>query len=199
MPPLTALVGTRLAVPDGIYAEPVLIRPAPGPVSPPLVAAMPVEPVSTISPYVRGTGGTPFIVSSGLERPMIALPLMPFRPTLSPYEPPPATDQAIVNPNTPVPPQQQKPAAKPGDVMGWWTNAVTGSQVPGKASTPPDKSAGWTWKPSYTVVVAPPKLKPGVEEVPTPLTKALGGFDVSKVPVWGWVAGAALLVLVLRR
>jgi hypothetical protein len=194
MTTLTLVAPVATAAPpvkDPSASAPVLITPVPVGVAPPLVAAPPVAPVAERSPYTMGTGGTPFSVVSGYAKPCVSLPLRLALPVTSPYGAPPTADQSVFNPNTPVPPQPTKPSPNPLDVMGFWYNTVTGTQVPGKQKDgPPSKMAGWQWRAAFTVHTAKPSVAPVPEMVPTPRLPTVAGFDLNTVPVWGWVVVA---------
>lgn len=183
MPPLTVLVATRpstFPVKDGIYATPILPPPVAGPVAPPLDAPILPDPGPMIAPYVRGTGGTPFVVSSGIEKPFVALPFQPYplRPVISPYSPPdPATDptaQAIVNPNQPVPAQPPKPLPPGTKVVMPVPTGLQPAKLP---------------------------VAPVTKEVPVPgpIQGTVAGFDLGQVPWWGWALVAIVGVRALLR
>lgn len=180
---LTVAVATLRVQPvrDGTLAEPILATPQAVPVAPPLDAAILPSPVPYVSPYVRGTGGTPFVVSSGIEKPYVALPFQPYplRPVISPYAPPETSGdqnaQQIVNPNQPVPAQPTKPLPPGTKVV---MPVLTGQQ-PTKAPVPA-----------------------GVEEVPTPggpVRGTIAGFDLATIPWWGWAVVAVVGAKVLLR
>lgn len=183
MPPLTALIATQpsgVPVKDGMFTVPILPPPVAGPVNPPLDAPILPDPGPMIAPYVRGTGGTPFVVSAGIEKPTVAVPFQPYplRPVISPYEPPdPATDpmaQAIVNPNQAVPAQPPRPLPQGTKVI-----------MPVPTGLQPVK------RPVAPMTTEVP--------VPGPIQGTVAGFDLGQVPWWGWAIVAVVGVKLLVR
>lgn len=207
--PLTVPIGTRMA------GDPELTRvltypgggiiPRPVPVAPPLETAPPVDPITVPSPYQqRGEGTTPFIVSSGMERPFVAMPIRPLIDVVSPYEPPPASDQQVFNPNAPVTAQPDRPSPKVGSVIGYWTRLdfsgkVVEGPVQGPASSPPNRMTGWQWAAYISAPLNKPAVPAGVDEVPTPKLPTVAGFDLNMVPWWGWLVAGVIGVRILLK
>lgn len=201
-----ATVGTRLLLPtkDGggaLYPAPV----APMPISPPLDAPVPPNPVTAPPPdgQIRGEGGTLFAVSSGLLKPLVYLqPYTPALPKPVLYATPEPEDFAPMAPVTPVP-NVTPPAGTNANVKNavLWRNTITGRTAFSPYDTPPDKSSGWVLAntpakqpvPGSTAPVPQTTNAVSRDSQPGPITGKVAGFDLSRVPLWAWLVGAALV------
>ena len=167
-----ATTGTRLILPvkDGGALAPVIPPPTPAPEYMPVGAPVPPNPIIAPPPpqQYRGEGGTPFLDGSGFNQPTVYL-----RPYIIPVPPSESVLYGIPEtetyyPNAPAVPQiiAKKPAG-------------TGANVTPPPVPPPAKLP--------VPAVVSPTVKPG------PVTGNVGGFDLSRVPLWAWLVGAAVV------
>lgn len=150
-----------------------VIAPAAAPeYQPPVSVPMVQDPVEAPAPVgqIRGSGGTSFQVSAGSIKlqPYVLPPVIRNDGDSGLYVPPP---NDAYNPNAPAP-LTPETMARPGDST---IQPVPRGIVPGK-----------------------PAIAPAVPAVPVP--KVAGpikgnvlGFDLSLVPLWAWIVGAALV------
>lgn len=163
----SALVSAKTPTPAPV------IQPAAAPVYVPAVSVpMTQDPTEAPSPagQYRGSGGTGFAVSAGIVKvqPYILPPVLRNDGDAGLYVPPP---NDAYNPNAPAP-LTPETKARPGD--------STIQPVP------------------RGVVPVRPIIAPAVPEVPVPkvagpIKGSFLGLDLSLVPLWAWIVGAALV------
>lgn len=167
---LTTVLGRTLALPtkDGGALAPIPLPVIAAPEYVPVGAPVPPNPVTAPPPPVqfRGAGGTPFLITSGARSPAVYSPAI--IPTYKPflYDVP---DTAAYNPNAPAVPL---PVAK--------APAGTKANVPVPVVVPPSK-------------VPVPATQTPTQAPPGPVSGNVGGFDLSRVPLWAWLVGAAVV------
>ncbi len=167
---LSAITGANLALPtkDGGALAPIIPPPTPAPVYVPVGDPVPPNPVTDTPPpdQTRGTGGTIFAVTAGIIAPPVYRPMI--IPTFQPPELYPSPTPDGYYPNAPAVPQIIAPA-KPGTRAN-----VMPPPVPPPAKQPVPANATPT-------------------EMPGPIKGTVAGFDLTRVPLWAWLVGAALL------
>lgn len=161
--------GTRLALPvkDGGAVAPIPLPVIGAPVYVPVGAPVPPNPIIALPPVnqFRGAGGTPFIVSAGGSQPPV------YRPAIIPTYIPNAYDIPVVdtfNPQDPAAPMIIAPAP----------DGTKSNILPPKVRPPAKPPV--TGNPTPTVM-------------PGPISGTVAGFDLTRIPLWAWLAGAALL------
>jgi len=201
-----ATVGTRLLLPvknGGADLTPPPVSPMP--LSPPLDAPIPPNPVTAPPPtgQFRGEGGTTFAISSGIARPLVYVrPLIETLPKPVLYATPESGDFAPMAPVTPVP-NIAPPAGTNANVKSpvLWVNTIDGRRQYAPYDVPPDKSPGWKRTGTATTLPVPtkpkdpaPALDPAGRDAQSgPITGKVAGFDLGRIPLWGWLIGAALI------
>lgn len=174
---LAIATGTRLLLPvkDGGALAPIIPPPISAPEYTPVGAPIASNPIIAPPPpqQFRGTGGTPFVDSAGISQPAVYLrPYIISTPSPADLYDTPATD--TYNPNSPATPAPLQPKA-PG----------TGANVTPRPVPPPAK----------------PPVPAAVSKtvMPGPISGNVAGFDLSRVPLWAWLVGAAVLGARLLR
>lgn len=161
--------GTRLLLPvkDGGALAPIPLPVISAPVYVPVGDPVPPNPIIAPPPpgQFRGEGGTSFIISAGGIQPPV------YRPSIIPTYIPNTYDIPVTdayNPQDPAAPMIIAPA--PGG---------TRANVPVPTVPPPAKP--------------PVTGNPTPTEMPGPISGTVAGFDLTRIPLWAWLAGAALL------